>query len=84
MDLHSELMKALHDVSMNFQGDEVDEGFKPSSQESEILTTAITQVSPSVHLGEIPHLVEVWGIDPLMKKFFESIYPSSTAQPTPW
>ena len=87
MDLHSELMVAFQNVSLSFQNDEVDEGYKTSLQELPQSLTTAAQVSSSSHLSslrEIPHLVEVWGIDPLMKKFFESIYPSSTSQLTQW
>lgn len=87
--LYSELMKAFQNVSLSFQNDEVDEGFKPSSQGLKLfpqnLTETTTQVSlRSASIGEIPHLVEVWGIDPLMKQFFESIYPNSTSHSTEW
>ena len=86
--LHSELMKAFQNVSSSFQNDEVDEGYKESLQElPQSLAAPDTHVSSSSHLlsvREIPHLVEVWGIDPLMKKYFESIYPSSTSQLTQW
>lgn len=80
-DLHSELMEALQNVALSLQSDEVDEGFKPSELFPQNLTATVAQVT-SPHLssvGEIPRLVEVWGIDPLMKKFFESIYPNSTS-----
>jgi len=87
--LYSELMKAFQNVSLNFQNDEVDEGFQPPSQDLKLfpqnLTTTTAQVSShSSPVGEIPHLVEVWGIDPLMKQFFESIYPSSISHSTQW
>ena len=90
MDLHSELMKTFQNVSLSFQNDEVDEGYKESLQEELPCgsTTTAAQLSlSSSHLPsvrEIPHLVEVWGIDPLMKKYFESIYPSSTSQLAQW
>ena len=78
MDLHKELMKALHSVSLGFQHDEVNEGFRSSLQEHSH-TLTITTAAQLSSMGEIPHLVEVWGIDPLMKKFFDSIYPSGTS-----
>ena len=86
MDLHSELMKTFQNVSLSF---EVDESYKESLQglPCSLATTAVQATSLSSHLPsvrEIPHLVEVWGIDPLMKKYFESIYPSSTSQLTQW
>ena len=89
MDLHSELMKTFQNVSLSFQNDEVDESYKESLQglPCSLATTAVQVTSLSSHLlsvREIPHLVEVWGIDPLMKKYFESIYPSSTSQLTQW
>lgn len=84
MDLCSELMKAFQNVSLSFQSDEVDEGFKSSSQD--LMTSAeVMQESSSSRLlsvGELPHLVEVWGIDPLMKNFFESIYPGIASHST--
>lgn len=82
VDLHTELMKAFQNVLLSFQNDEVDEAFNPSLQEfPQSLATTATQVSS---IGEIPHLVEVWGIDPLMKKFFESIYPSGASHCSQW
>ena len=81
MDLHSELMKAFQSVSLNLQNDEVDEAFKvPLHELSQSLTSVAQVTSHSSSVREIPHLVEVWGIDPFMKKFFESIYPSSCSQ----
>ena len=86
MDLHSELMKAFQSVSLSLQNDEVDEDSKVLLQElPQSLTTSAAHVtSHSSSVREIPHLVEVWGIDPFMKKFFESIYPSSYSHEVQW